>query len=212
MKSIDSKKKNSTPIKKYLALFAFLFVAALVVFFDHFTEEPFSLEELKVETHRPQEKADVGFQAPGFRVKNLEGNYVRLSRYRGRVVLLNFWATWCAPCRVEMPSFETLYRRYRTEGLTVLALSLDKGPVAPIREFVDKYQLSFPVLLDREGEAEKLYPTVTIPYTFVIDRSGRVVARVDGAKNWESQDTFEAVEYLLRQKPPESARVPAVPR
>jgi peroxiredoxin len=96
-----------------------------------------------------------------------------------------------------MPSFEALYRRYRSQGLTVIAVSLDKGADATVRQFAQERGLSFPVLMDTDGEAERLYPSVSIPYTFVVGRSGRIVARVDGAKNWQSEETFQAVEYLL---------------
>ena len=98
---------------------------------------------------------------------------------------------------MEMPSFENLYRRYRSEGMTVLAVTIDKKAKPQIKSFVDEYGLSFPVLLDSKGEAERLYPSMTVPFTYVIDRNGRVVARVDGAKNWESRETFDAIEYLL---------------
>ena len=98
-----------------------------------------------------------------------------------------------------MPSFENLYRRFRSKGLTILAVSLDKSSSSKVQEFADKYKLSFPVLLDTDGVAEKLYPSFTIPFTYVVDKQGRVVARVDGGKNWESLETFEAVEHLLKQ-------------
>ena len=103
------------------------------------------------------------------------------------------------PCVKEMPSFESLYRRYRSQGLTLLAVSLDKGDSSKVQEFVDKHKLSFPVLLDTDGVAEKLYPSFTIPFTYVINKQGRVAARVDGAKDWESPETFKAVEYLLKE-------------
>ncbi|MCH6580742.1 MAG: TlpA family protein disulfide reductase, partial [Nitrospinae bacterium] len=94
---------------------------------------------------------------------------------------------------------ENLYRRFRSEGLEILAVSLDKGSSTdPVQKFVDEYQLSFPVLVDPDGQVEGLYNTFTIPTTYVIDRKGMVVAEVDGAKNWESQETFEALEYLLK--------------
>lgn len=199
MKSTELKKKNSIPIKKYLGLYIALFVIGLLFFFEHFNESPFTVDELHSGAHFDQEKSEVGYLAPGFTLRNLQGNRNSLSQYRGQVVLLNFWATWCAPCRVEMPSFETLYRRYRSQGLTVLAISLDKTDSSAVQDFIDQRQLSFPVLLDREGEAERLYPSVSIPFTYVIDQEGRVVARVDGAKNWESEETFKAIEYLLKQ-------------
>jgi len=199
MKLTDSKKNNSIPIKKYIALFVTLFVVGLLFFFEHFNEAPLSLDDLKVEENFNQEKSSVGFLAPQFTLRNLQGNHVSLDSFKGQVVVLNFWATWCAPCRVEMPAFENLYRRYRSQGLTVLAVSLDKAADGKVRQFVEEYKLSFPVLMDTDGIAEKLYPSVSIPFTFVINQTGRVVARVDGAKNWESEETFEAIEYLLKK-------------
>ncbi len=199
MKSSNLKKTTYIPVKKYVLLFAVLFVGAILFFFEHFIEAPISVDDVKTHKNFDQEKADVGYLAPGFSLRNLKGNRESLGKYRGQVVVLNFWATWCAPCRVEMPSFENLYRRYRSEGMTVLAITIDKNADAKIKSFVEEYGLSFPVLLDTKGEVERLYPSMTIPFTYVIDRDGRVVARVDGAKNWESEETFEAIEYLLKK-------------
>jgi peroxiredoxin len=144
---------------------------------------------------KPQE----GYLAPRFSLRNLKGNLEGLDDHSGKVIFVNFWATWCVPCVKEMPSFENLYRRYRSQGLTLLAVSLDKGDSSKVQDFADKHKLSFPILLDIEGVAEKLYPSFSIPFTYVIDKQGRVVARVDGAKDWESSETFEAVEHLLKQ-------------
>ena len=146
-----------------------------------------------------QFKSQEGYMAPRFSLRNLKGNMEGLDDHLGKVIVVNFWATWCVPCIKEMPSFESLYRRYRSQGLTLLAVSLDKGDSTKVQEFADKYKLSFPILLDTEGVAEKLYPSFSIPFTYVVDKQGRVVARVDGAKNWESSETFEAVEHLLKQ-------------
>jgi peroxiredoxin len=146
-----------------------------------------------------QFKSQEGYMAPRFSLRNLKGNMEGLDDHLGKVIVVNFWATWCVPCVKEMPSFENLYRRYRSQGLTLLAVSLDKGDSSKVQEFADKHKLSFPILLDTKGVAEKLYPSFSIPFTYVIDKQGRVVARVDGAKNWESSETFEAVEHLLKQ-------------
>jgi peroxiredoxin len=146
-----------------------------------------------------QFKSQEGYMAPRFSLRNLKGNMEGLDDHLGKVIVVNFWATWCVPCVKEMPSFENLYRRYRSQGLTLLAVSLDKGGSTKVQEFADKHKLSFPILLDTKGVAEKLYPSFSIPFTYVIDKQGRVVARVDGAKNWESSETFEAVEHLLKQ-------------
>ena len=82
--------------------------------------------------------------------------------------------------------------------MVVLAVTLDKNSKQKVKSFVDEHGISFPILLDEEGKVERLYPSMTIPFTYVIDREGRVVARVDGAKNWESNETFEAIDYLLK--------------
>ena len=137
-------------------------------------------------------------QAPDFTLRNLNGNLEGLSEFKDQVVVLNFWATWCAPCLEEMPAFETLYRRYRSQGLTVIAVSLDKGETSKVAKFVDEHSLTFPVLLDLDGIAERIYPSFTIPFTYVIDKKGRIAARVDGAKNWSSNETFAALDILIK--------------
>lgn len=198
MKLIALKEKNSIPIKKYLGLYAVLFFAALLIFFNHLNEDSLTAERVRGDRGLGSEKNEVGYAAPGFTLRNIDGNWDSLSNYKGRVVILNVWATWCGPCRIEMPSLESLYRRFRSEGVAVLAVSIDKGADDAVKSFANEYQLSFPVLLDSEGQVERLYPTFSIPATYVIDKDGLVVAKVDGAKNWESRETFEAVEYLLK--------------
>lgn len=195
MKSTASRKNG----KKYIRLFVLLFVLAILSFLIHFNEDPLNVDQVKVRETYDREKAKAGYKAPLFTLKNLQGEPKSLASYRGKVVLLNFWATWCAPCRVEMPSFETLYRRYRSRGLVVIAVNLDKTGVEKVKQFVEERRLSFPVVLDPQGQVEKLYPSFTIPATYVIDKSGHVVTQVDGAKNWESKETFEAVEFLLNR-------------
>jgi peroxiredoxin len=199
MKLNDSKKTIYILTKKSVLLFFIIFIGTILFFLEHFTEAPISIADVQTEEKFGQKKSAVGYLAPDFSLRNLKGNYQSLDSFSGQVVVLNFWATWCVPCRVEMPSFEKLYRRYRSEGVTVLAVTLDKKSEKNIKSFVEEYELSFPVLLDEEGKVERLYPSMTIPFTYVIDRAGRIVARVDGAKNWESKETFEAIEYLLKK-------------
>ena len=200
MKSNNSKKSIYIVTKKYVLLFLTIFIGAILFFLEHFTETPISIANIQTKKIFNEKKSSVGYFAPNFKLRNIKGNYESLDSYRGEVVVLNFWATWCAPCRIEMPSFEKLYRRYRSEGVTVLAITLDKNSENKIKSFVDEYGLSFPILLDEKGEVERLYPSMTIPFTYIIDRQGRIVARVDGAKNWESSETFEAIEYLLKNR------------
>ncbi len=137
--------------------------------------------------------------APGFRLKNLQGEHVRLSDYHGKVVLLNFWATWCAPCRKEMPSMEKLWQTYREQGLVILAVSTDNGGESRIRNFVGRLNLTFPILLDADSLASDQYQVSGIPVSFLIDRQGRIVDRVLGSKEWASESVFQQMEGLLRQ-------------
>lgn len=178
-------------------LLGLLIVVALALLIDRFLNPGMGNPDLELDLN--QFKSEQGYLAPQFTLRNLKGNMEGLADHSGKVIIINFWATWCAPCVKEMPSFEALYRRYRSKGLTLLAVSLDKDGSAKIQKFVDQHKLSFPVLLDTEGVAEKLYPSFTIPFTYVIDKQGRVAARIDGAKNWQSPETFQAVEYLLNQ-------------
>jgi peroxiredoxin len=191
MKSTVLKETNSTHLKKHGLLYL-LFVVVLAVIAYRIQLSP------NQKTALNQEKSEVGHPAPGFTLRNLQGNLEGLVDHKDKVIILNFWATWCAPCLEEMPSFEKLYRRYRSQGLTVLAISLDKGDISKVKDFVDANNLTFPVLIDSDGAAEKLYPSFTIPFTYLIDKEGRVAARVDGAKNWASSETFAALDILIK--------------
>ena len=193
MKSTALKGKRFIRLKD--GLLGLLIIVALILLVLRFQKMGNPQQEINFNQLKPKE----GYLAPKFTLRNLWGNLEGLDDHAGKVIVVNFWATWCAPCIKEMPSFETLYRRFRSQGLTVLAVSLDKDGSSKVQDYVDKFKLSFPVLLDTEGIAEKLYPSFTIPFTYVIDKQGRVAARIDGAKDWESAETFKAVEYLLKQ-------------
>jgi len=173
-----------------------LFLGAIMVLVDHYSEDALDSDQIKKIVL--EEKSEPGFKAPAFTARDLNGNIDSLVNYKGQVVIVNLWATWCGPCRIEMPGFENLYRRFRSQGLVILAVSLDKKNDKAVKDFAVEYKLSFPILIDDKGEVEKRYQTFTIPTTYVIDRSGRVVFKVDGAKNWESEETFRSIEYLLK--------------
>jgi peroxiredoxin len=115
-----------------------------------------------------------GQTAPDFALRDLDGRTVRLSDYRGQVVLINFWATWCVPCAAELPHLQRLYEQHQGEGLVILAISMD-GPesVAAVGPQVRQYGLTFPVLLDQETRVVGIYnPKRTAPFTAIIDRGG----------------------------------------
>jgi cytochrome c biogenesis protein CcmG/thiol:disulfide interchange protein DsbE len=148
----------------------------------------------------------VGAEAPDFKAVTLAEPPVTksLSDYRGDVVLLNVWATWCGPCRVEMPSIEQLHRSYAPKGLKVIAVSVDEPGMAPqIRSFVKEYGLTFEVLHDPEGQLGELsrkYQTSGYPETVVVGRDGIIRRRLLGATDWNSDDNRALIERLLSEK------------
>ncbi|MGH2650458.1 MAG: TlpA family protein disulfide reductase [Actinomycetota bacterium] len=131
--------------------------------------------------------------APDFTVPSLTGRPLSLADFRERVVLLNFWATWCPPCREEMPSMERLYQRYKDRGFTILALSIDRN-VGAVPGFVERFRLTFPIGLDPESA----YQMRALPTTVLIDRVGQVTALAVGARDWDSPAAHAVVETLLR--------------
>jgi peroxiredoxin len=139
--------------------------------------------------------------APDFAVPDLAGKAVRLSGFRGKVVLLNLWTTWCPPCREEMPSMERLYARLRDREFELLAVSQDEDGRQVVEPFVRELRLSFPVLIDPERQVGDRYGVWGYPETFVIDRNGYVVERVIGPRDWASQESVAALEALIAAAP-----------
>jgi peroxiredoxin len=135
--------------------------------------------------------------AADFAVPDLAGQATRLSGYRGKVVLLNLWTTWCPPCREEMPSMERLYQKLKDRGFVLLAVSQDEGGKALVEPFVQQLKLTFPVLVDPEHQVGERYGVWGYPESFLIDREGRVVERVIGPRDWASPAQVEAIERLL---------------
>ncbi|MDR2542561.1 MAG: TlpA family protein disulfide reductase [Treponema sp.] len=134
--------------------------------------------------------------AQDFTLQMLNGERVSLSSYRGKVVFLNFWATWCPPCRQEMPSMEVLYQRYKEHGLEMLAVNLRENP-NEVRQFIQENGYTFPVLLDLDGRVGARYGVRGIPTTLIIDRQGRIIGRLVGSIYWDTSQVFEAFEALL---------------
>ena len=135
--------------------------------------------------------------APSFTLANLQGEPVTLLEYKGRVVLLNFWATWCLPCRQEMPGMQSVWQTYQAQGLTVLAVSIDTVAPERIAKFVKKLQLSFPILLDAEDQASSLYRVSGLPASFLLDRDGRVASVITGSREWSNAESLTVIEQLL---------------
>ncbi len=155
----------------------------------------------------PKEEAaavmEAGFEpvaeAPALRDFSLDdpaGKAATLSSWRGEVILVNFWATWCPPCREELPSMERLYQSLKTSGLVLLAVSSSEKP-STVHAFLDKNPLRVPVLLDTTGAVASQYGVQAFPTTYLIDRQGRVVGVRLGGQEWSSPESLKAIRRFL---------------
>jgi len=139
--------------------------------------------------------------APGFELPDLEGRMVSLAGQRGRVVFINLWATWCAPCRTEAPALERLYRELGGQGFEVLAISIDDADQREaVESFRDEFQLTFPILLDPGRVAYAAYQATGVPETFVVDGEGRLAEWFIGPRSYDEPRFARAVERLLESR------------
>ena len=143
----------------------------------------------------------VGSNAPQFHAVDLRtGRPATLADYRGRVLLLNVWATWCLPCRVEMPAMERLSRHLAGTDFRVVAVSVDQGDSTVVNEFVKELGLTFDILHDRSGKIQHIYQTTGVPESFVIDREGVIVKKVIGATEWDGPVNETLIRRLLDER------------
>jgi peroxiredoxin len=140
----------------------------------------------------------VGQVAPDFTLKDLDGRSVSLSDYRGKVVFLNFWATWCPPCREEMPAMERLNAVFEGKDFVMLAVNVEKD-LEPVRAFLAQHPHSFAVLLDQQSAVQNLYGVFRFPETFLLDQEGRLVERFLGARDWSSVDFMKRISTMVGQ-------------
>jgi len=147
-----------------------------------------------------------GARAPEFTFTDLDSRPVSLSDFRGKVVLVNVWATWCAPCRAEMPSMERLYQAMAGRDFEILAVSIDRpegqqdssgNPGGNLRTFVEGMGLTFPILHDPAGRIQLLYQTTGVPESFLIGKDGTIYRKVIGAVEWDYPQWMELVERLV---------------
>lgn len=124
------------------------------------------------------------FSAPDFVLPGEDGKTYRLGDYRGKVVVLNFWATWCPPCRYEMPAMERAWQKVKGKGVVFLAVNVGEDE-DQIFQFLGDYPVTFPILMDQKGEIVKRYPVVGLPTTYIISPNGRVTHRAVGTREWD---------------------------
>ncbi|RFU69281.1 TlpA family protein disulfide reductase [Peribacillus saganii] len=140
------------------------------------------------ETQITTSSVDQGVPAPDFELTLLDGETVKLSDYKGKTVILNFWATWCPPCKAEMPHMQNFYKKNINRDVTILAVNLtnqDKGEKV-IENFVKDYRLTFPIPLDENGEVGQMYQAITIPTSYIINKDGVITKKVVGPMDEET--------------------------
>ena len=139
-----------------------------------------------------------GDKAPAFTFSDLRGRTVSPEDFRGRIVFLNIWATWCVTCTWEMPSMEALHRRYRDKGLAMVAVSIDALGKDVVVPYMKKLGLTFGSLLDPRGTIKGLYRITGVPETFIIDRQGKIIRKIIGPRQWMNPEMRNLIEIALR--------------
>jgi peroxiredoxin len=140
----------------------------------------------------------VGSQAPDFQLVDTQGNIRSLAAERGKVVLVNFWATWCPPCKAEMPSMEELYLNFGQGNFEILAINVDDNGPEVMPGFLKKNPHTFPILFDTAVQARTLYGVSMFPETFIVDKNGIIVRKVIGAIDWISPQVLSELNSLMK--------------
>jgi peroxiredoxin len=131
-----------------------------------------------------------------FKLKNINGKWERLSDFGGKVVFLNFWATWCPPCKYEMPSMQRLYDKLKHKNFAMVAVDLQE-PISRVKNFAKAHKLSFTMLLDPTGDVGKQYGIRSLPSAFILDGSGGIIGKVFGPREWDGKKSVDFFEHLM---------------
>ena len=185
--------EKSQPRKNTQLLLTILFVSIACVFLIIYLREE---RDSTVKTTKPLQP---GIKVPNFVFPDINGKEVSLSNHRGKVVLLNVWATWCPPCRQEMPSMQRLYEKFKGERFEILAVSIDSEGREAVAPFMREMNLTFPALLDPRETIMSLYGITGVPESFIIDKDGILVKKIIGPINWASSEVFLFFKDLIHQ-------------
>jgi cytochrome c biogenesis protein CcmG/thiol:disulfide interchange protein DsbE len=135
--------------------------------------------------------------APDFVLKDIHGQSVSLAQFKGKPVLLNFWATWCGPCREELPSMQRMHEAAKSNGgFQIIAISIDRSNIKKVNKYADNLNLTFPILVDPDRETRKAYFIRGLPTSYLIDSEGKLRGFVSGSRNWDSPASLELMKSL----------------
>ena len=205
-----------------IAILSLVVLVAIVVIYGHEKSESASQRSTSVEDPRQEgpiliTKNDEGgrserlFEEIGvvqipptpipidISLQDLNGMMVKFSDFKGKIVFLNFWATWCPPCRFEMPAMEKLHKKLKDKDFVMLAVDL-QDPVSVVKQYFKKNKLTFTSLLDADGQVSGLFGVRSIPTTFILDKEGRIIGGAVGAREWNSQESVALFEHLINQE------------
>jgi len=136
-------------------------------------------------------------EAPAFTLKDLDGAARDLKSLKGKIIFLNFWATWCHHCRDEMPGMERLFKKFKNKGFVIIAVAADKN-TRMVHDFDKTHDISFPILLDPKGKVRQMYEVTLFPMTYIIGRDGKITGRIIGVRNWSSADADEFINTIVK--------------
>jgi thiol-disulfide isomerase/thioredoxin len=174
-----------------LALVVVALVVALMLYFGfHTARRPRAASLTRIDQSKP---------APDFSLESLDGKSMKLSDFRGKAVLLNFWATWCSPCKIEMPWFVELQKQYGTQGLQVVGVAMDDASKEDIAKFAKDMGVNYPILIGKESVGDQYGGVPALPETFFIGRDGKFVDKIIGLKG--KGDIEEAIKKTLNTQP-----------
>ena len=193
MASETTRKRKEKEFNYPMAVFIFVAVTVLVIILSlNLNDSSFKFSnQVAIKDNLP---------APDFTFPGLDGKMVSLSDYKGKVVLVNIWATWCPPCVDEMPSMEKLYQKFKGKNFEILAVSIDEPGLKAVAPFMKKSNLTFPALIDSEGTIKAVYGITGVPESFIIDKQGILIKKIVGPVDWAATNVFRFFSDLI-QKP-----------
>jgi len=192
MASETTRKRQEKDFNYPMAVFIFVAVTVLVIIIS------LKLNNSSFEFSN-QVSIESGTSAPDFTFPGLDGKMVSLSDYKGKVVLVNIWATWCPPCVDEMPSMEKLYQKFKRKNFEILAVSIDEPGLKAVAPFMKKSSLTFPALIDSEGTIKTVYGITGIPESFIIDKQGILIKKIIGPVDWATPKIFRFFSELIQK-------------